>query len=55
MDTDETRAKEVIPELAQAIQNGDIDFHGMDNKKLKVPKQTVTIVEPYKAGMLCGV
>ncbi|KAJ9573567.1 hypothetical protein L9F63_009052, partial [Diploptera punctata] len=49
VDTDVKTAKEVIPVLAQAIQNGEIDIHSLQNKKLNVPKQTVTIVEPYRA------
>jgi hypothetical protein len=52
VDTDVKTAKEVIPAIAQVIQNGDLNLHDLANRKLNVPAQTVTIIEPYKPGKL---
>ena len=35
VDTDVKTAKEIIPVLAQAIQDGKLDIHGLENQKLK--------------------
>ncbi|XP_023723547.1 uncharacterized protein LOC111873237 isoform X4 [Cryptotermes secundus] len=48
VDTDVKTAKEVIPAIARVIQNGDLNLHDLGNRKLNVPAQTVTIIEPYK-------
>jgi ribosomal protein L22 len=50
VDTDVMTAKEVIPVIAQALQNGDLNLHDLDNQKLNVPPQAVTIIEPYRPG-----
>jgi hypothetical protein len=50
VDTDMKTAKEVIPAIAQALQNGDLNLHDLDNRKLNVPPQMVTIIEPYRPG-----
>lgn len=50
VDTDVKTAKEVIPAIAHALQNGDLNLHDLDNRKLNVPRQTVTIIEPYRPG-----
>jgi len=43
-------AKEVIPAIAQALQNGDLSLHDLNNRKLNVPPQTIRIIEPYRPG-----
>jgi hypothetical protein len=50
VDTDVMTAKEVIPVIARALQDGDLNLHGLDNRKLNVPPQAVTIIEPYRPG-----
>lgn len=50
VDTDVKTAKEVIPAIAHALLNGDLNLHDLDNQKLNVPPQTVTIIEPYRPG-----
>jgi len=50
VDTDMMTAKEVIPVIAQALHDGNLNLHGLDNRKLNVPPQTVTIIEPYRPG-----
>jgi len=50
VDTDVMTAAEVIPVIARALRNGDLNLHDLDNRKLNVPSQTVTIIEPYKPG-----
>jgi hypothetical protein len=52
VDTDVMTAKEVIPAIARIIQNGDLNLHDLSNRKLNVPAQAVTIIEPYKPGKL---
>jgi hypothetical protein len=52
VDTDVMTAKEVIPAIARVIQNGDLNLHDLANRKLNVPAQTITIIEPYKPGNL---
>lgn len=42
--------KEVIPVIARALHNGELNLHDLDNRKLNVPPQTVTIVGPYRPG-----
>jgi hypothetical protein len=50
VDTDLMTAKEVIPVIARALHDGDLNLHDLDNRKLNVPPQTVTIIEPYRPG-----
>jgi hypothetical protein len=50
VDTDVMTAKEVIPVIARALQNGDLNLHDLDNRRLNVPPQAVTIIEPYRPG-----
>jgi hypothetical protein len=50
VDTDVKTAKEVISVIARALHNGDLNLHDLDNRKLNVPPQTVTIIEPYRPG-----
>jgi hypothetical protein len=55
VDTDVKTAKEVIPAIARVIQNGDLNLHDLGNRKLNVPAQTVTIIEPYKPGKVWSI
>jgi hypothetical protein len=50
VDTDVMTAKEVIPAIVHALQNGSLNLHDLDNRKLNVPPQPVTIIEPYRPG-----
>jgi hypothetical protein len=50
VDTDVMTAKEVIPVIARALQDGDLNLHDLDNRKLNVPPQMLTIIEPYRPG-----
>jgi len=50
VDTDLMTAKEVIPVIARALHDGDLNLHDLDKRKLNVPPQTVTIIEPYRPG-----
>nr|CAD7258242.1 unnamed protein product [Timema shepardi] len=45
VDTDEKTVKEVLPHIAMLLQKGDLEVKGLDQKKLNVPPQPLSVVE----------
>nr|CAD7433749.1 unnamed protein product [Timema monikensis] len=45
VDTDEKTVKEVLPQIAMLLQKGDLEVKGLDQKKLNVPPQPLSVVE----------